>query len=293
MELEGVYPALITPFDREDNVDEKGFKENIDYMIRNGVSGIVPCGTTGESATLSYEEHKRVIELAVKASDGRVPVMAGTGSNSTREAIELTGYAEDVGVDIAMVITPYYNKPTAAGLIKHYREIASTVNIPIVIYNVPSRTGTNIKPETVATLSREENIIGIKEASGDINQVSRVINKTTENFTVMSGDDSMTLPIIALGGKGVVSVAANLAPERVSMMVEAALNNNMGRARKLHHELMPLFDTLFIETNPIPVKTGANMIGLAAGKLRSPMAEMENGNKQKLKNVLQDLDLTK
>ncbi|OUJ19463.1 Dihydrodipicolinate synthase, DapA [Methanonatronarchaeum thermophilum] len=291
MELEGVFPALITPFDRNDEVDVEGFKKNIDYVIDNGVSGLVPCGTTGESATLSYQEHKRVIELAVETAKGRVPVMAGTGSNSTREAIELTGYAEDVGVDIAMVITPYYNKPTAAGLIKHYREVASSVNIPIVIYNVPSRTGTNIQPETVATLSREKNIIGIKEASGDINQVSDVIEKTTQNFTVLSGDDSMTLPIMALGGKGVVSVAANLAPKRVSMMVEAIKNNNIGKARKLHYELAPLYRTLFIETNPIPVKTGAELIGLASGGLRSPMVGMENGSRQQLKKVLKQLDL--
>ncbi|WGI16844.1 4-hydroxy-tetrahydrodipicolinate synthase [Methanonatronarchaeum sp. AMET-Sl] len=291
MELRGVYPALITPFNENDEIDVKGFKSNIDYVIDNGVSGLVPCGTTGESATLSYSEHKRVIELAVEASGGRVPVMAGTGSNSTREAIELTGYAEDIGVDIAMVITPYYNTPTQAGLIEHYRELANTVNIPIVIYNVPSRTGTNIKPETVATLSKEKNIIGIKEASGDINQVSEVIEKTTKNFKVLSGDDSMTLPIMSLGGKGVVSVAANLTPKRVSMMVKAMENNNIPKAQKLHYELSPLFRTLFIETNPIPVKTGAKLMGLASGELRSPMVNMENGSREKLKKVLKNLDL--
>ncbi|MDI6640409.1 MAG: 4-hydroxy-tetrahydrodipicolinate synthase, partial [Methanocellales archaeon] len=227
--FEGVFPALVTPFTKDDKVDEDGLRSNIAFVIENGVSGIVPAGCTGEAATLSHQEQKNIIDIAIDTSS--VPVIAGTGSNNTKEAIELTKYAADAGADAAMLITPYYNKPTNAGLIKHYKTVAETCDIPIILYNVPSRTGKNMTADVVAELAKVENIIGIKEASGDITQVSKIIELTREqDFIVLSGDDSLTLPILALGGKGVVSVAANIIPRQVSDMVSAFLDGKLDRA---------------------------------------------------------------
>lgn len=291
MQLKGTYPAIITPFTDKNEVDEEGLRNNIDFLIKNNVSGIVPNGTTGESATLSHEEHKRVTEIAIDAADGRVPVIAGSGSNSTKEAIELTEHAEKAGADCAMIITPYYNKPTNKGLIKHYKTLAKETSLPILMYNVPSRTGTNMEPSVISQLSQIDNIIGVKEASGDINQVSRIIEETPPDFNVLSGDDSLTFPIMALGGNGVVSVAGNIVPDLISKMVKHLNQEEMEEARKLHYELSPLFRALFYETNPIPVKTAARMMDLSAEGFRKPMAELTEENKKELRKVLEDLDL--
>ena len=286
--FEGVFPALITPFTKDDKVDEDGLRSNINFVIENGVSGIVPAGCTGEAATLSHQEQKKIIDVAIDASS--VPVIAGTGSNNTKEAIGLTKYAKDAGADAAMLITPYYNKPTDAGLIMHYKTVAETCDIPIILYNVPSRTGKNMSADVVAELAKVENIIGIKEASGDINQVSKIAELTRElDFIVISGDDSLTLPIMALGGKGVISVAANIIPRQMSDMVIAFLDGRLNRARELHHILSPLFRALFLETNPIPVKTAMGWRGLAAGGLRLPLSPLSEENATKLRSVLESL----
>ena len=286
--FEGVFPALVTPFTKDDEVDEDGLRSNIAFVIENGVSGIVPAGCTGEAATLSHQEQRNIIDIAIDASS--VPVIAGTGSNNTKEAIELTKYAADAGADAAMLITPYYNKPTDAGLITHYKIVAETCDIPILLYNVPSRTGKNMCADVVAELAKVENIIGIKEAGGDITQVSKIIELTREqDFIVLSGDDSLTLPILALGGKGVVSVAANIIPRQMSDMVSAFLEGRLDRARELHHILSPLFRALFLETNPIPVKTAMGWRGLAAGGLRLPLSPLSEENATKLRSVLESL----
>ncbi len=288
--FEGVFPALITPFTKDDKVDEEGLRSNINFAIENGVSGIVPAGCTGEAATLSHQEQKMVIDVSIEASS--VPVIAGTGSNNTKEAIELTKYAKDAGADAAMLITPYYNKPTDVGLIIHYKTVAEKCDIPIILYNVPSRTGRNMSADIVAELAKVENVIGIKEASGDINQVSKIIELTSDmDFIVISGDDSLTLPIMALGGKGVISVAANIIPRQVSDMVIAFLDGRLDRARELHHVLSPLFRALFLETNPIPVKTAMGWRGLAAGGLRLPLSPLSEDNATKLRGVLESLVL--
>lgn len=288
--IEGVLPALITPFAADNTIDKEGLQQNIGFLIENGVSGIVPCGTTGESATLSMKEHEEVIEIAVECSN--VPVVAGTGSNNTTEAIELTKFAEDAGADAALLITPYYNKPNDRGMLAHFRKVANEVDLPMILYNVPSRTGINLKPEIVAELAKEGNIIGIKEASGNLEQVTRLIEMTQdEDFVVLSGDDALTLPIMALGGRGVISVAANAAPKLVVSMVDAFRRGDMDEARKLHFALAPLIRAVFLETNPIPIKKAVELIGLPAGDLRLPLAPMSEENEKKLKKALNDLHL--
>jgi 4-hydroxy-tetrahydrodipicolinate synthase len=290
--IRGVLPALITPFTRDNKVDKEGLRQNIDFLIKNGVSGIVPCGTTGESATLSIGEHEKVIEIAIDCST--VPVVAGTGSNNTTEALELTRSAMDAGADAALLITPYYNKPNDRGMLAHFKKIANEVDIPIILYNVPSRTGINLKPEVVAELAKEGNIIGVKEASGNLDQVTRILEMTRdEDFEVISGDDGLTLPIMAIGGAGVISVVANVAPKLVVSMVEAFRKGNMEEARRLHLELAPLTRAVFLETNPIPIKKAVELIGLPSGDLRLPLASMSNENEQKLKTALKDLNLLK
>ena len=290
--IRGVLPALITPFTTENKVDKEGLQQNIGFLIENGVSGIVPCGTTGESATLSIEEHENVIEIAIDCST--VPVVAGTGSNNTTEALELTRSARDAGADAALLITPYYNKPNDRGMLAHFKKIANQVDIPIILYNVPSRTGVNLKPEVVAELAKEGNIIGVKEASGNLDQVTRILEMTQdEDFVVISGDDGLTLPIMALGGAGVISVVANVAPKLTVSMVEAISKGNMEEARRLHLLLAPLIRAVFLETNPIPIKKAVELIGLAAGDLRLPLAPMSDDNERKLKTALNYLHLIK
>ncbi|MDD5616848.1 MAG: 4-hydroxy-tetrahydrodipicolinate synthase [Candidatus Methanoperedens sp.] len=290
--IEGVLPALITPFTKDNRVDKEGIRQNIEFLVDGGVSGVVPCGTTGEAATLSIKEHEKVIEYAVEFSS--VPVVAGTGSNNTTEALELTKFAKDAGADAALLITPYYNKPNDSGMLKHFMTIAEGVDIPIIIYNVPSRTGINLKPELTASLAKISNIVGIKEASGSLDQITRILELTKgEDFAVLSGDDGMTLPILSIGGTGVISVVANVAPKLVVSMVEAFQNGEQEKARELHLALAPLIRAMFLETNPIPVKKAVEMIGLPAGNLRLPLASISPDNENKLKIALNDLHLIK
>ncbi|MGV8175777.1 MAG: 4-hydroxy-tetrahydrodipicolinate synthase [Methanothrix sp.] len=284
----GVFPAIITPFLKDESLDEEGLRRNIKYLSKTGISGIVPCGTTGESATLTFEEHKRVVEVAVDASS--VPVIAGTGSNNTREALELTRHAAKAGADAALLITPYYNKPNDRGMYEHFKMIAEKCDIPIVLYNVPKRTGIDLKPELVAKLSQVKNIVAIKEASGSLSQQSQIIEQTRgSDFVLLSGDDDLTLPTISLGGAGVVSVVANVAPRKTVAMVDAALKGDFEKARDLHYELSPLVRAMFFETNPIPVKTAHKHLGLANGPLRLPLGEMSEANEAKLVQILEKL----
>jgi len=293
MKLEGVYPALITPFTKDDEIDEEGLRRMVEYVIEGGVAGIVPCGTTGESATLSHEEHKRVIDVVVDCS--KVPVIAGTGSNNTKEAVEFTKHAEDTGADACLLITPYYNKPNVKGLKEHFKRIGDSVDIPLILYNIPSRTGQNVNAETMVALASEvENIKGVKEASGDLKQIGAIIRSITErglDFTVVAGDDFLTLPVMSLGGKGVISVAANIAPREMSEMVTAMLNGEMEKAKEINIRLFSLFEAMFLETNPIPVKKAAEMMGLPAGHVRLPLGALSESNEGKLRKVLARLDM--
>jgi 4-hydroxy-tetrahydrodipicolinate synthase len=289
IKIEGVYPALITPFTKDDEVDEGGLRRLVEYAIEGGVAGIVPCGTTGESATLSLEEHERVVEVVVDCST--VPVIAGSGSNNTKEAIALTKYAEDVGADACLVITPYYNKPNVKGLKEHFKLIGDAVDIPLIVYNIPSRTGQNVNAETMVELAAEvANIKGVKEASGDLKQIGAIIKSVAEqglDFTVVAGDDFLTLPIMSLGGKGVISVAANIAPKQMSEMVDAMLKGEMERAMEINIRLYSMFEAMFLETNPIPVKKAAEMMGLPAGHVRLPLGALSASNVEKLRKVLE------
>ncbi len=290
--FEGAMSALITPFTKNDRIDREGLKRNITFVEERGVAGIVPCGTTGESATLSALEHEEVIDIAVECSN--VPVIAGTGSNNTGEALQFTKHAEDAGVDAVLLISPYYNKPNSAGLIAHFKKIAEAVDIPIILYNVPSRTGQDVPVEVIAELAKIDNIIGIKEASGNVGKVSQILEFTVdENFVILSGDDGLTLPILSLGGRGVISVAANIVPDRMSIMVNAALAGDYETARKIHFEIAPLIRALFLETNPIPVKKAAELIGLASGHLRLPLAPLSEANTMKLVDELRKLEIMK
>ncbi|MCD6248491.1 MAG: 4-hydroxy-tetrahydrodipicolinate synthase [Hadesarchaea archaeon] len=288
----GAFTALVTPFDERDEVDEEGLRENIEFQIKEGIHGLVPTGSTGECATLSYEEHKRVVEITVDAARGKVPVLAGTGSNSTREAIMLTQHAKEAGADGALLVVPYYNKPTQRGLYEHFKKIAETVDIPQVLYNIPSRSAVNLEPETMAKLAKLENVVGVKEASGDMKQVSKIIELTRdEDFFVISGNDSDTLEIMRLGGIGVISVASNIVPRKVVELVECLQVKDYDRAKRINEELAPLFKGLFIETNPGPVKMAMNWMGMAAGKPRLPLVELEPENQEKLRRILADAGL--
>ncbi|MGA9099526.1 MAG: 4-hydroxy-tetrahydrodipicolinate synthase [Methanotrichaceae archaeon] len=288
MLFEGVFPAIITPFKEDYSLDEEGLRRNIEFLEKSGVAGIVPCGTTGESATLSFEEHKRVVEIAVDCSN--VPVIAGTGSNNTAEALELTMHAADVGADAALLITPYYNKPNDRGMFEHFRLIAEKCNIPIILYNVPKRTSIDLKPDLVARLSKVKNIVGIKEASGSLSQISQIIEQTKgSSFAVISGDDDLTVPIMALGGTGVISVVANVAPKKTVALVNAMLRGDLGSARKAHYELAPLVRAMFLETSPIPVKTAYRLMGMAAGPLRLPLGAIAPDKENILKDIVERL----
>ena len=289
LKMEGVYPALITPFTKDDEVDKEGLRRLVEYAIEGGVAGMVPCGTTGESATLSHEEHKEVIDTVVDCST--VPVIAGTGSNNTKEAVEFTKYAEDAGAEACLLITPYYNKPNVKGLKEHFKRIGDSVEIPLILYNIPSRTGQNVSAATMVELAAEiTNIKGVKEASGDLKQVGAIIKSVTErglDFTVVAGDDFLTLPIMSLGGKGVISVAANIAPREMSEMVATMLKGEMGKAKEINIRLFSLFEAMFLETNPIPVKKAAEMMGLPAGHVRLPLGALSEENEAKLRKVLE------
>lgn len=283
----GSITALVTPF-RGGALDTEALRGLIEVQIAAGTKGLVPCGSTGESATLSYEEHNRVVELTVKTAAGRVPVIAGAGSNSTAETVMLTRHAREAGADAALLITPYYNKPTQQGLYEHYREVARAVDIPIVLYNVPGRTSVNMLPDTVARLSEIDNIVGIKEATGDMAQVSEVIEKARTGFCVLSGDDPTTLPLLALGGRGVISVTSNLLPGEMSGMCEAFASGDLEEARRLHYRLLPMHRAMFLETNPIPVKTALALVGAMAEEFRLPLSKMAPENRERLTRALKD-----
>ena len=283
----GSIVALVTPF-RDGRVDEKGLRELIEYQMDNGTNGIVPCGTTGESATLSHKEHQHLVEITVDAVRKLVPVIAGTGSNSTEEAVGLTQHALVAGADASLMITPYYNKPTQEGLYQHFCKVASEVEIPIILYNVPSRTGVNLLPSTVARLAKIGNIVGIKEASGSLQQIIDIIALCGEDFIVLSGDDFLVLPILAVGGKGVISVVANVAPRDMAELVRAFQGGNLARAKALQYKLRPLNDAMFLETNPIPVKTALALMGKISGELRLPLCPMAEPNLNHLQATLKE-----
>ena len=281
----GSIVALVTPF-KDGLVDYDKLAELVEYHIENGTNGIVPCGTTGESPTLTHEEHAKVVSKVVEKANGRIPVIAGTGSNNTSEALSLTKDAKKAGADGALMITPYYNKPTQEGLYKHFKVIAEEVDIPIVVYNVPSRTGVAISPETVARLYEMENIVAIKEASGSIDQTSQILALC--DITVLSGDDSLTLPIMSVGGKGVISVVANILPRDTSEMASKFLNGMVKESREIHKRLFPICRAMFIETNPIPVKTAMKLLGRLNGEMRLPLCEMSNEHEGQLHSILKE-----
>jgi len=282
----GAFVAIVTPF-IDGKLDEQGLKDLIEFQIAGGTHGIVPCGTTGESATMSHVEHRRVVELTVKTVAGRVPVLAGTGSNSTSESIELTRAAKEAGADGALLITPYYNKPSQEGLYQHFKAVAEAVDIPIILYNVPSRTAVNMLPETVARCAQIANIVGVKEATADLNQISQVIRLCPKGFAVMSGDDFTSMPTVMIGGTGVISVTSNVAPKDMSAMMDAALAGDIPKAQELHYKLLPLMQAMFIDTNPVPAKTALMMMGkIKSGLPRLPLYKMNEANDDKLKKVI-------
>jgi 4-hydroxy-tetrahydrodipicolinate synthase len=281
--FKGSIVALITPF-RNGKVDEKALGDLVEFHVKNGTDAILPCGTTGESATLDHSEHIMVIRMVIDAASGRIPVIAGTGSNSTAEAIHLTREAQKTGANAALLVSPYYNKPTNEGLFLHYKAIAEAVDIPLILYNIPSRTGKNMEPETIARLSEIKNIVAVKEASGIMDQTSQIASLC--KITILSGDDSLTLPLMALGATGVISVAANVVPDRVAAMTRAWLEGDPQKAKKLHYELLPLFKALFLETNPIPVKAALAAMGKISEEYRLPLCKMSPGNRDKLFSVL-------
>ena len=289
--FQGAFVAIVTPF-RDGTVDEQGLVNLIEFHITNGTHGIVPCGTTGESATLSHDEHHRVVELTVKTVNGRVPVVAGSGSNSTAEAIDLTRHAKQAGADGVLMVSPYYNKPSQEGLYQHYKAVAEAVDIPIILYNVPSRTSSNILPQTVARLAQIDNIAGIKEATADLNQISEVIRLCPADFAVLSGDDFTSMPTVLIGGKGVISVTSNVAPRDMADMMSAALAGDLKRARALHYKLFPLIQAMFYDTNPVPVKKSLELMGkIKSGTPRLPLYPMNDEALSRLKAALADYGL--
>ncbi len=286
----GSLVAIVTPF-RKGKLDEKSFGDLIEWQITSGTNGIVPCGTTGESATLTHEEHHRVVKLAVEVARGRVPVIAGTGSNSTDEAISLTKHAKEAGAAGALLITPYYNKPTQEGLYRHYKAVAEAVDIPQILYNIPGRTGVNMLPATVERLCGLKNVVGIKEGSGSVQQASEIAQSCGDRITVLAGDDALTLPMMAVGGKGVITVTANVVPTEMADLVSSFAAGRIDEARRIHFKLSPLFAALFYETNPIPVKEALGMMGKIDPELRLPLCPMGTDNREKLVRVLKDMGL--
>ena len=283
--FKGVFVAIVTPF-KNGKIDEEALRGLIDFQIAGGVDGIVPCGTTGESATLNHEEHDQVIRIAVDACKGKASVLAGTGSNSTQEAIQLSRNAKNAGADGLLQITPYYNKPNQEGLYHHFSSIADAVDLPIVLYNVPSRTSVNMVPETVVRLAKIKNIVGTKEASGSLQAISKIIDNCGKDFTVLSGDDPLLWPILAIGGKGVISVTANILPAKVAALCKAAAIGDIAEARSLHYELMDINDSLFIDTNPIPVKAALHLMGKIENELRGPLLELSKDTLERLKKAM-------
>jgi len=283
--FKGVFVAIVTPF-KNGRIDEEALRGLIDFQTAGGVDGIVPCGTTGESATLNHEEHDQVIRIAVDACRGKASVLAGTGSNSTQEAIQLSRNAKNAGADGLLQITPYYNKPNQEGLYHHFSSIADAVDLPIILYNVPSRTSVNMVPETVVRLAKIEKIVGIKEASGSLQAISKIIDNCGKDFTVLSGDDPLLWPILAIGGKGVISVTANILPAKVAALCKAAAIGDIAEARSLHYELMDINDSLFIDTNPIPVKAALHLMGKIENELRGPLIKLSKDTLERLKKAM-------
>ena len=288
--IQGCATALITPFTSKGELDEEGLRSLVSFQEENDVDYIVPCGTTGESATLTHAEHLKVIEIVMDQVK-RAKVIAGAGSNATHEAIHLSKGAKDLGVHAILSISPYYNKPTQKGIVKHYEAIVKAVDIPLIVYNVPGRTGSNINPSTVFKLAEVPNIAGIKEASGNLGQIMAILEKAPKGFSVVSGDDALTYPMMALGANGVISVASNVVPKQVSSMVHHALEGDWMKARQEHYHLLSLFNNLFVESNPIPVKTALNLMGMPGGAFRMPLCEMEPANLEIVRKSLVDLKL--
>ena len=295
MNLKGTTVAMVTPFTKDDEIDEAGMRENINYLIDRGVDGLLAAGTTGESATINHDEQRKMIDILVDEVNGKVKAIAGAGSNSSKEALGLVKYAENSGADAALVITPYYNKPQQNGLVEHYKMLEEKTNVPIIVYNVPSRTGTDIGVETIVEIAKFEKIVAIKEANPDMDKVSATIKRLqdedVQDFIVLSGNDNLIIPMISLGAKGVISVVANVDPARMSQMVNSALDGDYNNASKLHYELYDLMKVLFVESNPVPAKDSLNMMGRPAGHVRLPLAPMKKESRLKLTKVLKDLDL--
>lgn len=295
MKLEGTTVAMVTPFTREDTVDEEGMRENMNYLLERGVNGLLAAGTTGESATITHQEQKKMMEILVDEVKGKAASVAGAGSNSSKEALDLVKYAEDVGADYALVITPYYNKPQQHGLYEHYKMLSESVDIPIIVYNVPSRTGTDIDVETIGRVAQLDNIVAIKEANPDLDKVSQTIHKLKsleqEDFLVLSGNDNLTLPMISQGCKGVISVVGNVDPARMSAMVNKAMEGDFQGAQDLHYELYDLMKVLFVESNPVPAKEALNLMGRPSGHVRMPLAPLKKESQDELRKVLLDLQL--
>jgi len=291
--FQGSFVAMVTPF-RNGKVDEAKLRELVELHVANGTDGLIPCGTTGESPSLHHDEHRRVVEIVVEAARGRIRVVAGTGSNSTAEAIDMTKHAERAGAAGALVVNPYYNKPTQEGLYRHFRAVAESVAIPVLVYNIQSRTAVNVETDTMARLARDvRNIVGVKEASGSLDQMSQVIAACGPDFSVLSGDDNITLPLLAIGGSGVVSVIANIVPRETADLVHAALDGDWKRARDLHYRLFPLARAAFLETNPIPIKEAMAMAGMIEPEFRLPMCRMSDANREKLRAILKPYSLVK
>ncbi len=286
----GAFSALITPF-RDGAVDERALRDLVEWQIQSGIDGLVPCGSTGESATLTHAEHEQVIKLVVDQARRRVPVIAGTGSNSTAEAIRLTQFAKEIKADGALLISPYYNKPTQEGIYKHYKMIGASVDLPLIVYNIPGRTGSNILPETFARMCDIKQVVGIKEASGSIDQCSDILKLCGDRLTMLSGDDSFTLPLMSLGAKGVISVVTNVMPREMHDLAAAALGGDFERARSIHFSMLPLMRTLFTETNPIPVKQACAFMGKCTNEMRMPLLPMSSGPADKLRSVMKELRL--
>jgi len=291
--FEGSIVAIVTPF-KNGKIDEVKLRQLIDFQIKNGTSGIVPCGTTGESATLNFQEHEKVIEITIQQVNKRVPVIAGTGSNCTEEAIMLTKQAASAGADASLQVSPYYNRPTQKGLYEHFKAIAQSVKIPIILYNIAGRTGVNIEPDTIAKLAYDcKNIVAVKEASGSLDQMSKIKQLCPKEFNLISGDDGLTLPVLSIGGIGIISVVANIVPADVANLVSAFQKGNFKTALELHYKLLPLIKAIFLETNPIPIKTAMGLLGMCEPDLRLPMCSMSVENLEKLKQSLRDYKLLK
>ncbi len=289
MKLQGAYTALVTPFGKDGSIDVTALERLVDIQIEEGISGLVPMGTTGESPTLTHEEHNRVIELVIKRTGGRVPVIAGTGSNSTAEAIRMTKAAKENGATASLQVAPYYNKPSNEGFYRHFAEIADAVDLPLIIYNIPGRTAKNIENNVTLKLAEHPNIVGVKEASGSVPQVMDLVARKPPDFALLSGDDNLCFPIVMLGGDGVISVASNIIPAEMERLVSLAVSGNVEDARALHYRLLPLFQALFIDTNPIPIKYGMHLKGLIEESYRLPMCPMDDAKKEQLTQVLTNL----